>query len=141
MNASEFGRALVRVHARVPPHREEGGHQRQAEAAREHQRKKEAAKKQQQETEKRRRQEAEKAMRDARIERARQHQEKAVTQPKPTRSVTSAYKEAVLQVVGAGEERVNGFYKADGTYRDKPKYIMVRLGWRTTWPPHGLTPD
>jgi len=139
MNASEFSRALVQVDAWVPPPREEGGHQRQAEAARESQSKEEAAKKQQQETEERRRQEAEKAMRDARAERERQHQEKAAKQPNPARSVTP--KGAVLQVVGAGEDSVNGFYKANGVFHDKPQYLKVRQGWCATWPPHGLTPD
>jgi len=35
---------------------------------------------------------------------------------------------AVLQVVGAGEDSVNGLYKADGDCNGKPKYKKVRQG-------------
>jgi len=36
---------------------------------------------------------------------------------------------AVLKVLGAGEESVNGFYKANGEANGKPRYLKVRQSW------------
>ena len=48
---------------------------------------------------------------------------------------------AVLKVIDAGEDRVNGYYKANGVLNSKPRYLKVRQGWHAMWPPHFLTHD
>jgi len=48
-----------------------------------------------------------------------------VVAPAPGRSPSTPHG-AVLRAVGAGEDSVNGYYKANGEYRGKPRYIKVR---------------
>jgi len=47
---------------------------------------------------------------------------------------------AVLKVLNAGEDSVNGFYKSNGEYNGRPIYLMVRQGGHAACRSHGLTP-
>ena len=73
----------------------------------------------------RKRREAEEAERKRQTQEEAERKRREQEEAERKRRQTSHPPNAVLRLVGAGEDRVNGYYEENGSYNDKPQYLKV----------------